>query len=175
MDIIRVGLDFGTHQTKICIQRTPDEGHGVPEYEFFKFIDQKGNEQFFIPSVVQINRSGCRLWRGRCANCRRAIVARIGRYLPAGNGDCTTLSALVSSAGPVTAAAYTRAAVVASGVDDTASDGDVAAVTAVATANGGTVRAAGGVDGAAVDDDGATSGVLTAAYAGTVTVVAERE
>lgn len=56
MDIIRVGLDFGTHQTKICIQRTPDEGHGVPEYEFFKFIDQKGNEQFFIPSVVQINK-----------------------------------------------------------------------------------------------------------------------
>ena len=32
-------LDFGTHQTKICIQRTPDEGRGEPNYEFFKFID----------------------------------------------------------------------------------------------------------------------------------------
>ena len=42
MDEIRIGLDFGTHQTKICIQRTPDEGHGIPEYEFFKFFDNIG-------------------------------------------------------------------------------------------------------------------------------------
>ena len=56
MDEIRVGLDFGTHQTKICVSRIPDEGHGVPEYEFFRFADQKGVEQYFIPSVVQINK-----------------------------------------------------------------------------------------------------------------------
>lgn len=56
MDVIKVGLDFGTHQTKICIQRTPDEGHGIPEYEFFKFVDLQGNEQYFIPSVIQINK-----------------------------------------------------------------------------------------------------------------------
>ena len=56
MDEIRIGLDFGTHQTKICIQRVPDEGHGVPEYEFFKFADQNGVEQYFLPSVVQINK-----------------------------------------------------------------------------------------------------------------------
>ena len=55
-DDIRIGLDFGTHQTKICIQRTPDEGHGVPEYEFFQFADQNGKEQYFLPSVVQINK-----------------------------------------------------------------------------------------------------------------------
>ena len=55
-DEIRIGLDFGTHQTKICIQRTPNEGHGVPEYEFFKFTDLKGKEQYFIPSVIQINK-----------------------------------------------------------------------------------------------------------------------
>lgn len=55
-DEIRVGLDFGTHQTKICIQRRPDEGHGIPEYEFFQFTDQKGKEQFFIPSIIQINK-----------------------------------------------------------------------------------------------------------------------
>ena len=55
-DEIRIGLDFGTHQTKICIQRKPDEGHGVPEYEFFQFVDLKGIEQYFIPSVVQINK-----------------------------------------------------------------------------------------------------------------------
>lgn len=55
-DEIRIGLDFGTHQTKICIQRKPDEGHGIPEYEFFQFSDQKGNELYFIPSIVQINK-----------------------------------------------------------------------------------------------------------------------
>lgn len=56
MDDIRIGLDFGTHQTKICVCRIPDEGHGLPEYEFFKFEDQDGIEQFFLPSVVQINK-----------------------------------------------------------------------------------------------------------------------
>ena len=56
MDEIRIGLDFGTHQTKICVCRIPDEGHGIPEYEFFKFIDLKGEEKYFLPSVVQINK-----------------------------------------------------------------------------------------------------------------------
>lgn len=54
-DEIKIGLDFGTHQTKICIQRTPDEGRGEPNYEFFKFTDLQGNQQYFLPSVVQIN------------------------------------------------------------------------------------------------------------------------
>lgn len=56
MDDIKIGLDFGTHQTKICIQRTPDEGHGIPEYEFFKFYDLEGKPQYFLPSVIQINK-----------------------------------------------------------------------------------------------------------------------
>ena len=56
MDEIRIGLDFGTHHTKICVCRIPDEGHGVPEYEFFQFADQTGKEQYFIASVVQINK-----------------------------------------------------------------------------------------------------------------------
>ena len=55
MDAIRVGLDFGTHQTKICVQRTSDEGRGEPNYEFLKFIDLKGNEQYFLPSLIQVN------------------------------------------------------------------------------------------------------------------------
>lgn len=55
MDEIKVGLDFGTHQTKICIQRTPDEGHGEPIYEFLKFKDLDGKEHYLLPSVVQIN------------------------------------------------------------------------------------------------------------------------
>ena len=56
MDEIKIGLDFGTHQTKICIKRTPDEGHGLPEFEFMKFYDLKGESHYFIPSVVQINK-----------------------------------------------------------------------------------------------------------------------
>ena len=54
-DLIKVGLDFGTHQTKICVQRTPDEGHGEPIYEFFQFEDLKGRKSYFLPSVIQIN------------------------------------------------------------------------------------------------------------------------
>ena len=52
---IVVGLDFGTHQTKICIRRTPDEGHGEPSYEFFKFYDLSGKGTYFLPSIVQVN------------------------------------------------------------------------------------------------------------------------
>ncbi len=54
-DKIRIGLDFGTHQTKICVQRIPDEGHGEPNYEFFQFLDLEGQKQYFLPSVIQIN------------------------------------------------------------------------------------------------------------------------
>lgn len=54
-DEIKIGLDFGTHQTKICVRRTPDEGRGEPNYEFFKFADLQGNKQYFLPSVIQIN------------------------------------------------------------------------------------------------------------------------
>lgn len=54
-DEIKIGLDFGTHQTKICVQRTPDEGRGEPSYEFFQFTDLQGDSQYFLPSVIQIN------------------------------------------------------------------------------------------------------------------------
>lgn len=54
-DEIKIGLDFGTHQTKICVQRIPDEGRGEPNYEFIQFADLKGDKQYFLPSVIQIN------------------------------------------------------------------------------------------------------------------------
>ena len=54
-DKINVGLDFGTHQTKICIQRIPDEGHGEPSYEFFSFKGLDGERSYFLPSLIQIN------------------------------------------------------------------------------------------------------------------------
>lgn len=55
MDLIKIGLDFGTHQTKICVRRIPDEGHGEPIYDFFQFEDLDGNVSYFLPSVIQVN------------------------------------------------------------------------------------------------------------------------
>jgi len=55
MEYIVAGLDFGTHQTKICIRITPDEGLGEPRYEFFSFHDLEGKKHYALPSIVQIN------------------------------------------------------------------------------------------------------------------------
>ena len=57
MDRIKIGLDFGTHQSKICVQRIPDEGHGEPCYEFFQFTDLQGNMQFFCPQLYRLTRT----------------------------------------------------------------------------------------------------------------------
>ena len=48
-----IGLDFGTHQTKICIEDRSDKNN--PRYSFFKFRDLKGQEQIALPTVVQVN------------------------------------------------------------------------------------------------------------------------
>ena len=50
---ITVGLDFGTHQTKICIEDTADKQN--PNYTFWKFKDTSGKTQYVCPSVVQLN------------------------------------------------------------------------------------------------------------------------
>jgi hypothetical protein len=52
MKNITVGLDFGTHQTKICIEDSNDSNQKT--YEFFQFSDDD-NSSFFLPSIVQIN------------------------------------------------------------------------------------------------------------------------
>jgi hypothetical protein len=52
---ITVGLDFGTHQTKICIQDATNPNQKT--YEFFDF-STKGKSSYFLPSVVQINEDG---------------------------------------------------------------------------------------------------------------------
>jgi hypothetical protein len=52
---ITVGLDFGTHQTKICIGDATITNQKT--YEFFEFFDN-GKKSFFLPSVVQINSNG---------------------------------------------------------------------------------------------------------------------
>jgi hypothetical protein len=51
---ITVGLDFGTHQTKICVEDRSDVSN--PIYSFFSFEDLDGNRSVLLPSIVQVNR-----------------------------------------------------------------------------------------------------------------------
>ena len=50
-----VGFDFGTHQTKICVENR--EGAEL-QYEFFKFKDEKDIEQYTLPSVIGVDKNG---------------------------------------------------------------------------------------------------------------------
>lgn len=46
-----VGLDFGTHQTKICIE---DKNRTETHYNFHKFVDLNGEWQYTLPSIICI-------------------------------------------------------------------------------------------------------------------------
>lgn len=50
--MITVGFDFGTHQTKVCVE---NRDGAVTCYRFFKFKDCKGREQFTLPSIILID------------------------------------------------------------------------------------------------------------------------
>ena len=47
-----IGFDFGTHQTKVCVERRES---GFVEYEFMTFKDLDGNETYFLPSMIQVS------------------------------------------------------------------------------------------------------------------------
>lgn len=53
--MITVGLDFGTHQSKVCIEQK--EGAEL-SYEFFMFKDADGKEQFTLPSIIHVDSDG---------------------------------------------------------------------------------------------------------------------
>lgn len=50
-----VGLDFGTHQTKVCVE---EKDGAELEYKFFLFKDKHGVMQYTLPSVIQISTDG---------------------------------------------------------------------------------------------------------------------
>lgn len=52
--MITVGLDFGTHQSKICIEYK--EGAEL-SYEFFKFKDTNNESRYTLPSIIQIDKN----------------------------------------------------------------------------------------------------------------------
>lgn len=49
-----IGLDFGTHQSKVCVEDSSDPRNIT--YTFFEFKKPDGKMSFFLPSVVQINK-----------------------------------------------------------------------------------------------------------------------
>lgn len=49
--MITVGLDFGTHQTKICIE---DKDGVECKYTFMKHMDANGKFQYTLPSIINI-------------------------------------------------------------------------------------------------------------------------
>ena len=49
--MITVGLDFGTHQTKICVE---EKNGSETQYSFHMFRDLKGNLQYTLPSIICI-------------------------------------------------------------------------------------------------------------------------
>lgn len=51
---VKIGLDFGTHFTKICVEDSTDKRNR--SYLFHKFYDMNGKPGFMLPSVVQINK-----------------------------------------------------------------------------------------------------------------------
>lgn len=48
-----VGIDFGTHQTKVCICDDRNPRHF--SYEFLRFNNPNGNDTVLFPSIVQVN------------------------------------------------------------------------------------------------------------------------
>ena len=42
MNRITIGLDFGTHQTKVCVENKADVNN--PIYSFFQFLNEKGDK-----------------------------------------------------------------------------------------------------------------------------------
>lgn len=50
---ITLGLDFGTHQSKLCMSYMPNN---ETIYEFIEFVLADGSSSFFLPSIIQINK-----------------------------------------------------------------------------------------------------------------------
>lgn len=53
--MITVGLDFGTHQTKVCVER---KERAELEYAFVKFRDCYGQRHYTLPSIISIQPDG---------------------------------------------------------------------------------------------------------------------
>lgn len=77
MDDLTIGLDFGTHQTKVCIEDASD-GRNI-KYTFFEFDKGNGEKTFFLPSLVQLNDDDT-LSYGFCDEARAKVIGREHSY-----------------------------------------------------------------------------------------------
>lgn len=50
-----IGLDFGTHQTKVCVE---EKDRLETRYSFVTFKDNKGEESYVLPSIIRIKTNG---------------------------------------------------------------------------------------------------------------------
>lgn len=50
---ITLGLDFGTHQSKLCLSYMPNNEQ---IYEFLEFVQPDGDKTLLLPSIIQINK-----------------------------------------------------------------------------------------------------------------------
>lgn len=50
-----IGLDFGTHQTKVCVE---EKDRFETKYSFVAFEDNKGGKSYVLPSIIRINSNG---------------------------------------------------------------------------------------------------------------------
>lgn len=53
--MITIGLDFGTHQTKICVE---EKNGSETHYQFHRFKDLKGAMHYTLPSIICITPDG---------------------------------------------------------------------------------------------------------------------
>ena len=50
-----IGLDFGTHQTKVCVE---EKDRFETKYSFVAFDDNKGGKSYVLPSIIRIKSNG---------------------------------------------------------------------------------------------------------------------
>ncbi len=93
---ITVGLDFGTHQTKICVEDSSDSQNKI--YRFITFNDSNGKETIFLPSVVQINEDDTVSY-GFVDECRCKVIERANTLRPNYN-DYVDASTVLPSTPP---------------------------------------------------------------------------
>jgi len=74
---LTIGLDFGTHQTKVCIEDATDRRN--ISYSFFEFEKPDGGKSFFLPSIVQINNDDT-LSYGYCDESKARVLGTEHAY-----------------------------------------------------------------------------------------------
>jgi len=76
-EIINIGLDFGTHQTKVCIENSTDPRNIT--YSFLKFFEGTINETYFLPSIVQVNKNRTLLYGAYDYNIAKSFNKSINK------------------------------------------------------------------------------------------------